>query len=109
MSIIIAIAVAGAPIGAVIDRASLDLQAQVESLRPSTTAARRGAPPVRLHDLRTIASICEAASRQRQPGEFLTILEQAYNLSAADAAALRNSCTGYLAGRASVVRATIRR
>jgi hypothetical protein len=109
MSIIIAIVMAAAPIGSHIDRASLDLQAQVESLRPSGTGTRHAAPQVRLNDLRTIASICEAASRQREPGEFLAILEQAYSLSALEAAALRNSCTGYLAGRASVVRASIRR
>ena len=109
MSIVIAIALAGAPIGAMIDQASLDLQAQVESLRPANIGARRAAPQVRLNDLGTIASICEAASRQREPGAILAILENAYRLSPSEGAAIRNSCTGYIAGRASVVRASIRR
>ncbi len=109
MSIIVAMLVGAAPIGAVIDRASLDLQAQAEALRPATTASRRQGPQVRLQDLGTIASICEAASRQSDPGEFLRVLERAYGMSQAESSALRSSCTGYLAARASSGRPNLNR
>ena len=100
MSIIAAALLAASPLAPAIDRASLDLQAQAESLRPSAAAARaerRRGPPLRLDDLATIASICGAASGQRNPGAFLGVLERAYGLSHADASALRSSCAGYLA------------
>lgn len=106
MSIIIA-ALLAAPLGAEIDRHSLDLQARAEAMQPRVQARARGASAIRIDDLGTIAVICSAAAQERDPGRFLTVLEGAYRLSASESAALRASCAGYLAARHGVRRASL--
>jgi hypothetical protein len=103
LALTIAALLAGGDVLPEIDRAALDRQARIEARRSAPQAARpaRPARPTLLIANRTaVMDLCRAAGSQRDPALFLAGLQNAFNLSPADVAALRDACRSSGAGGA---------
>lgn len=88
-----------------IDRASLDLMAKAEQIQPRPVRAKAVAKTgarhaLKINDLPTVATICNAAARQSDPAGFISTLGTAFSLSRGEESALRETCATFLAGRA---------
>jgi hypothetical protein len=89
-----------------LDRASLERHARAEALKPAVAAmvtnGRDSKGPAARNlladDVGTISTVCRAAAKDPNPGQFIGRLGEAFAMPASEVKALRKTCGVYFTG-----------